>query len=78
METSEYPAFTFSYGNPVTYIWTVVKLVSRLIQVILNENERGWKYPQLGWMGENTPFTEQSKEKERDNGHDTCHVAVSL
>ena len=33
----------------------------------------GTKYPQTGEMGENT---EQSKEKERDNGHNILFVEV--
>ena len=31
----------------------------------------GVKYPQWGETGENTPFALQSKEKERDNGHNS-------
>ena len=35
-------------------------------------NERGGtKYPQTEGTGENTPFTKQSRKKERDNGHDS-------
>ena len=32
-------------------------------------------YPQWRRTGENTPFAEQSKEKERDNGHDSGFLA---
>ena len=28
-------------------------------------------YPRSGGMGENTPFAEQSKEKEQDKGHNS-------
>ena len=31
-------------------------------------------YPRSGGTGENTPFAEQSKEKEWDKGHDTLQL----
>ena len=31
----------------------------------------GTKYPQQGGTGENTPFAEQSKENEWDDGHNS-------
>ena len=42
--------------------------------MIMNVKE-GTKYPQSGRMGEKTPFTKQSKEKERDKGH---HIYICL
>ena len=36
-----------------------------------NEKEAGQMYPRSGGTGKNTPFAEQSKEKERDKGHKT-------
>ena len=35
-----------------------------------NKWKRGTKYPRTGGMGENNPFTVQSRKKERENGHD--------
>ena len=39
---------------------------------------RGDKIPTLRGTGENTPFAEQSKDKERDNGHDNLKAPKTL
>ena len=39
---------------------------------------RGDKIPTVRGTGENTPFAEQNKDKERDNGHDNLKAPKTL
>ena len=58
----------------------MIKELSKDMRFILYQKcyVQKWQYLsntkyQLRWTGANTPFTKQSRIKERDNGHDTSH-----
>ena len=53
-------------------MYTDIKQVRMIKRGKQHDNERlsGTKYPRSGGTGENTPFTKQSRKKERDEGHD--------